>query len=147
MEPRPPPLLPTAHPGEGDLPSSGKKGETRASILAVEPSKAQVLTMAPGVGLRPFSFTRVFDASSSQREVYEGCARRAVADLVNGESGCVLVYGQTGAGKTHTMFGQDAVDRRLPRHEIGIVPVRRAVGICLTLGGKGVVRRGGCWWA
>ena len=29
-----------------------------------------------------------------------------MAELLNGQSGCVLVYGQTGSGKTFTMFGE-----------------------------------------
>ena len=55
--------------------------------------------MAPSVGLRPFTFARVFEQNASQEEVYERCGRAAVADLLNGQSGCVLVYGQTGSGK------------------------------------------------
>ncbi|KAL1523993.1 hypothetical protein AB1Y20_018908 [Prymnesium parvum] len=117
-----------------------KQSDTKAAIIAVQPDKAKVLAMAPGAGLRPFTFEHVFDADASQQHVYELCGRPAVADLLNGQSGCVLVYGQTGAGKTHTMFGDEPDDVRLPRTRIGIVPrvceellaavdARRAFGI------------------
>ena len=80
--------------------------------------------MAPGVGLRPFRFTHVLDAEQPQARVYETCGRAAVAELLNGQSGCVLVYGQTGSGKTFTMFGEAEADPRLPHEKRGLVPPR-----------------------
>ena len=44
-----------------------------------------------------------FDKEATQEHIYELCGRSAVADVLNGHSACVLVYGQTGAGKTHSM--------------------------------------------
>jgi len=98
--------------------------------------------MAPGCGLRPFSFERVLDLGASQEHVFELCGRPAVADVINGRSACVLVYGQTGAGKTHTMFGDGTADPRLgsSASRRGIVPrvcealiaateARRCIGI------------------
>ena len=87
----------------------------KASIISINPEKTQVLAMAPSVGLRPFTFARVFEPDSQQEDVYDRCGRAAVADLLNGQSGCVIVYGQTGSGKTHTMFG-DGMD------SVGLVP-------------------------
>jgi hypothetical protein len=75
--------------------------DTKAAIVNVSRDKAEVLAMAPGCGLRPFQFERVFDADARQEHVYELCGRAAVADVLNGHSACVLVYGQTGAGKVH----------------------------------------------
>ena len=45
-----------------------------------------------------------------------------MAELLNGQSGCVLVYGQTGSGKTFTMFGEAEADPRLPHEKRGLVP-------------------------
>lgn len=104
--------------------------ESKAAIISVQPEKAQVLALAPGVGLRPFTFEHVLDAGSSQERVHEFCGRPAVADLLNCQSGCVLVYGQTGSGKTHTMFGDEPTDRRLPRTQVGIVPVGGPPCVC-----------------
>eukprot|EP01039_Chlorochromonas_danica_P010783 gene10784-11983_t len=52
-----------------------------------------------------FQFHRVFDASSSQEEVYS--ALDVVRYLVDGVSGCILAYGPTNTGKTYTMYGED----------------------------------------
>ena len=68
----------------------------KASIISINPEKTEVLAMAPSVGLRPFAFARVFEPDSPQAEVYERCGRAAVCDLLNGQSGCIIVYGQTG---------------------------------------------------
>jgi kinesin family protein 6/9 len=43
--------------------------------------------------------------NSSQEDVFEACARDIVKSVVEGFNGTVLVYGQTGAGKTFTMSG------------------------------------------
>lgn len=107
--------------------------DVKAAILAVQPDKAQVLAMAPGVGLRPFCFEHVIDINGSQQRVYELCGRPAVAELLNGQSTCVLVYGQTGSGKTHTMFGEETKDPRLPRTEVGIVPVSFNSNRCVSV--------------
>jgi kinesin family protein 5 len=37
-------------------------------------------------------------------------ARRLVGDFINGYNATAIVYGQTGAGKTYSMFGQDEFD-------------------------------------
>ena len=138
--------------GKGDEASvegpdaSGAGSDTRAAIISVSEERAEVLTMAPGCGLRPFAFERVFDVQQSQESVYELCGRGAVADFLNGHSACVLVYGQTGAGKTHTMFGDGTADPRLGRAAsrrglvprvceelIGAVEHRRTLGIDATV--------------
>ncbi len=64
----------------------------------------KVLTVAPGVGLREFSFDTVFDKFSCQEDVYKS-ASLLVADVLNGFNATLLVYGQTGSGKTYTMVG------------------------------------------
>jgi len=124
----------------GDKAKVAAAHDTKAAIINVSSDKAEVLTMAPGCGLRPFNFECVFDSDAKQEHVYETCGRAAVADVLNGHSACVLVYGQTGAGKTHTMFGDGTADPRLGASRYGIVPrvceeivtaieARRALGI------------------
>jgi kinesin family protein 6/9 len=41
----------------------------------------------------------------SQEIVFEECAREIVDSFIQGYHGCILAYGQRGAGKTFTMFG------------------------------------------
>merc|ERR1719428_547231 len=74
-------------------------------LLGVSPP-TRVVMFQPGAGIRPFVFARVFDGDSTQEHVYENTARGSVCAAVNGFNACLLCYGQTGAGKTHTMFGQ-----------------------------------------
>jgi hypothetical protein len=77
--------------GKGDESSAdgpdATSSDTRAAIISVSEERAEVLTMAPGCGLRPFAFERVFDVQQSQESVYELCGRGAVADFLNGHSG------------------------------------------------------------
>ena len=61
-----------------------------------------------------------------------------MAELLNGQSGCVLVYGQTGSGKTFTMFGEAEADPRLPHEKRGLVP-----RVCEELLGAVEARRAG----
>jgi len=82
-----------------------------ASVLSVQAgSDGSVLTVSPGCGLRSFKFGNVFDAESTQEQIYCQCGLRLVADLVNGVNGALVVYGQTGSGKTYTMFGPESAE-------------------------------------
>ena len=58
-----------------------------------------------GNNKRWFELDAVFDSCSTQEEVYERSgARNAVCeDIFKGYNATILAYGQTGAGKTHTM--------------------------------------------
>jgi Kinesin motor domain len=60
---------------------------------------------------RWFEFDAVFDGTSSQNDVYvgSGAQESIVTELFNGFNTTILAYGQTGAGKTHTMGGTDGL--------------------------------------
>ena len=49
-------------------------------------------------------------ASSSNQEVYENTTQDIVKDFIQGYSGSVITYGQTGAGKTYTMQGPRSLE-------------------------------------
>lgn len=53
-----------------------------------------------------FEFDHVFNATSTQNEVYERITD-LVVNVVNGSNACILTYGQTGSGKTFTMLGTE----------------------------------------
>lgn len=58
------------------------------------------------VGLnQQFHFDRVFGPTSGQQDVFDEAVRPTVEGVLEGYNGCVLAYGQTGAGKSHTMMG------------------------------------------
>mmetsp|Transcript_29878 Transcript_29878/g.60642 ORF Transcript_29878/g.60642 Transcript_29878/m.60642 type:complete len:426 (+) Transcript_29878:227-1504(+) len=64
-----------------------------------------------------FTFDNVFMPSSSQQRIYDVCAAPVVQSVLDGYNGTLLAYGQTGAGKTFTMQGQDE-----PSEVRGIIP-------------------------
>lgn len=69
---------------------------------------------------REFEFDAVFapaegDASEQQRRIFEAEAAPLVRSVVDGHSACILAYGQTGGGKTHTMFGREGEAGLIPR--------------------------------
>jgi kinesin family protein 6/9 len=51
-----------------------------------------------------FKFDKLLH-NATQEDVFDTCARDIVKSVVDGINGTVLVYGQTGAGKTFTMSG------------------------------------------
>ncbi|XP_034068537.1 uncharacterized protein LOC117543954 [Gymnodraco acuticeps] len=52
-----------------------------------------------------FYFDQVFGEESSNEEVYQRTAYPLVQHMLNGGKATCFAYGQTGAGKTHTMLG------------------------------------------
>lgn len=56
-------------------------------------------------GGRPYTFDRVFKATSTQEIVYTESAKPIVSDVLAGYNGTIFAYGQTASGKTHTMEG------------------------------------------
>ncbi|CAI2377981.1 unnamed protein product [Moneuplotes crassus] len=69
-------------------------------------------------GSNKFTFDRVFDTDTSQREVYESAAKPIIDGVLQGFNGTIFAYGQTGSGKTFTMQGPNIEDLQ----EQGIVP-------------------------
>lgn len=88
------------------------------SIIEVAGDRAIAIRKAAGTGGNEFLnsqkgrteerlFDRVFGAEATQAEVYAWSCQPLVSSAVEeGRSATVLVYGATGAGKTHTMFGE-----------------------------------------
>eukprot|EP00516_Mucochytrium_quahogii_P006133 CAMPEP_0203756282 /NCGR_PEP_ID=MMETSP0098-20131031/9578_1 /ASSEMBLY_ACC=CAM_ASM_000208 /TAXON_ID=96639 /ORGANISM=" , Strain NY0313808BC1" /LENGTH=904 /DNA_ID=CAMNT_0050648087 /DNA_START=77 /DNA_END=2787 /DNA_ORIENTATION=- len=71
-----------------------------------------------------FCFDSVFDASSTQAQVYQTVAAPLVSAVLDGVNGCLLAYGQTGAGKTFTTFGHQGVDESEAdsARKLGLIP-------------------------
>ncbi|KAG0027433.1 Kinesin-like protein kif21b [Podila clonocystis] len=61
----------------------------------------------PQIGIvgsdKSFTFDHVFDEESTQKKVYEECAKELVERFLEGFNVTILAYGQTGSGKTYSM--------------------------------------------
>mmetsp|Transcript_988 Transcript_988/g.2094 ORF Transcript_988/g.2094 Transcript_988/m.2094 type:complete len:735 (-) Transcript_988:331-2535(-) len=66
---------------------------------------------------KTFAFDAVFSENSNQRHIYDVCAAPVVQSVLEGYNGTIFAYGQTGAGKTHTMEGVNE-----PSELRGIIP-------------------------
>lgn len=51
-----------------------------------------------------FVFDHVYDQNSTQKQVYETTAKPVVESSLLGYNATIFAYGQTGTGKTYTMY-------------------------------------------
>lgn len=68
--------------------------------------------------LKTFSLDRVFDIESTQKEIFDSTAKPLIADVLQGYNATIFTYGQSGSGKTYTMYGEDLLDEECQ----GIIP-------------------------
>ena len=54
-----------------------------------------------------FIFDRVFDENATNQDIFEHTTKTIIDGVLNGYNCTVFAYGATGAGKTHTMLGND----------------------------------------
>ena len=55
-----------------------------------------------------FDFDAVLGSECGQQEAYEACGKPVLDAVLQGRRGCLMAYGQSGAGKTWSMLGADA---------------------------------------
>jgi len=68
---------------------------------------------------RHFALDYVWPPAISQSEIYGSAVKGIVNQVLDGQDGVILAYGQTGTGKTYTM---GFLDVKLDREEAGIIP-------------------------
>ncbi|KAI4578565.1 hypothetical protein MJG53_011420 [Ovis ammon polii x Ovis aries] len=83
---------------------------------SVTPGEPQVLLGKD----KAFTYDFVFDLDTWQEQVYSTCVSKLVEGCFEGYNATVLAYGQTGAGKTHTMG--TGFDVATAEEEQGIIP-------------------------
>ena len=82
-----------------------RKTQEAPRVVDVNEQSAQVNMHVHGVGVRNFQFSHVFDAQSTQVNVFNSAISPTIGHIMNGYNASILCYGQTGGGKTHTFFG------------------------------------------
>ena len=73
---------------------------------------------------KTYTFDHVFSPSASQAHVYRTIANPLVDNIMSGVNACVIAYGQTGAGKTYTVFGPSMDAARVTAEnatELGVI--------------------------
>jgi kinesin family member 18/19 len=56
---------------------------------------------------KEFTFDQVFDSRATQLQVFDQTVKPLCEAVIDGYNATVLAYGATGAGKTHTMIGEE----------------------------------------
>ncbi|KAK6188934.1 hypothetical protein SNE40_005008 [Patella caerulea] len=77
--------------------------ESTTTLTVNEPKLA--VDLKPYTLQHEFLFDEVFDENCTNEDVYVRATRPLISCLFNGGSATCFAYGQTGAGKTHTMIG------------------------------------------
>ena len=114
--------LPTYH----HAPSSSK-----AECVVEDEQRGTILLRKPYYDSREIALDRVLGRDATQSQTYEVVARGVVDAVLEGYNGTVLAYGQTGTGKTHTIYGPLAYWRRgsQPQLELSGIITRAAMQI------------------
>jgi chromosomal replication initiation ATPase DnaA len=68
---------------------------------------------------KPFIFDYCFNETHKNEDVYRTCCKEIVLSAMDGINTTLFVYGQTGAGKTHTMLGPP--DETIEQRYTGII--------------------------
>lgn len=79
------------------------KGEEGQSQITIHQSSESAMGEVRDQAI-PFSFDKVFDPKATQEEVFEEI-EGLTQSVLDGYNCCIFAYGQTGAGKSHTMEG------------------------------------------
>ncbi|GMF15758.1 unnamed protein product [Phytophthora lilii] len=91
-------------------PMSGKEVQDgRQEVTTANFDRAEVSIVNPVAASseppKSFTFDAAFGAQSTQQQVYDTAATEIVEAVMEGYNGTIFAYGQTGAGKSHTMEG------------------------------------------
>lgn len=91
-------------------PMSGKEVQDgRQEVTTANFDRAEVSILNPVAASseppKSFTFDAAFGALSTQQQVYDTAATEIVEAVMEGYNGTIFAYGQTGAGKSHTMEG------------------------------------------
>ena len=95
------------------LPNSADK-----RVLHINSQNFQKLNINPSSGklINSYTFSEVFDETSTQEKVFETTCKDLILDLIQKDkSGLIFTYGMTNAGKTFTVTGSPSSPGILPQ--------------------------------
>ena len=97
--------------------STQEVNDKRESVVSLDQSERTVFIWKPKEEThgKEFKFDSVFGSSISQEEIYRSTASEVVSGVLEGFNGTIFAYGQTGAGKTYTMSGDEQDRGIIPR--------------------------------
>jgi kinesin family protein 5 len=78
--------------------------------ICAEFKNGEAVTITSNTGPTSFTLDRIFNYNTSQKEVYEQVAKPTIEDVLKGYNGTIFTYGQSGSGKTYTMYGSNLYD-------------------------------------
>ncbi|KAM0673320.1 hypothetical protein GVAV_003288 [Gurleya vavrai] len=61
------------------------------------------LDLSPFIQEHQFTFDKIFDENVKNKEIFDSI-KNILTHVINGGNGSIIAYGQTGTGKTHSMF-------------------------------------------
>ncbi|XP_071448813.1 kinesin-like protein Klp61F [Hetaerina americana] len=101
-------------------------GRSYLNVVECPSSKEIVVRERPAFATtKTFSFDHVFDAKSSQIDVYRRVVDPLMEEVLAGYNCTVFAYGQTGTGKTYTMEGERSANASISWENdptAGIIP-------------------------
>lgn len=67
------------------------------------------VTGSPSVEKHYFDFDYIFDEYTTNRQIFDSNIQTNLEAAVRGKNFCCMAYGETGSGKTYTMFGYESL--------------------------------------
>ncbi|KAF7833676.1 kinesin-like protein KIN-UC isoform X2 [Senna tora] len=85
-----------------------------ADYIELQPELKRLKLRKNNWSFESYRFDEVFTETASQKRVYEVVAKPVVESVLSGYNGTIMVYGQTGTGKTYTVgtLGKDDASER-----------------------------------
>jgi hypothetical protein len=83
--------------------------DEESNTVILDPALAATSRIGPTSGTYSFKFDHVLPVTCEQALVFESVGRQACHHFLDGYNVAIFAYGQTGAGKTYTMYGRGGV--------------------------------------
>ena len=86
------------------------KNDFNKSIFTVHNKTLYVLSPKNNAQEKKYIFNKIFTEKEKNKDVFDIAIKPTINNLINGYNSTTLAYGVTGTGKTHTIFGDLALD-------------------------------------